>query len=83
MNPIKHIPWKFIESDYITDSNGAYVAEGVNDQTAAFIVRAVNSHDELLSALKACHPPADQEKHKDYSGACAACKAISKAEAHQ
>jgi hypothetical protein len=34
---------------------------------------------ELLEALKACHPPAQQEKHANYAGACGACVAIANA----
>lgn len=55
---------------------------------AEFIVRAVNSHEELLESLKACvammdyedADPAEQFKHSNWTGYKAAVAAISKAE---
>lgn len=49
-------PWTTFQSQgengAITDGNGNVIAEGLTEENAAFIVRAVNSHEALLEAAK-------------------------------
>ena len=64
-------PW-FIDEDengdrIIVDSleGGLIIARQPNEANAAFIVRAVNSHEELLEAMKNCLEYDNKEIIKD------------------
>lgn len=57
MTNIKHTPWAYNEvpqahKTNVEDSTGAIVARVRSEENAAFIVRAVNCHDELVHALQ-------------------------------
>ncbi len=78
-------PWKFEnrdEDNYLAGPEGQFVISLVGSpddedkENAAFIVRAVNAHEELLKRLKECY---EKLEFKGYSNASVE-KAIAKAE---
>lgn len=51
-------PWEFDkEHSAIIDKNGMGIAGNVDDADAAYIVKAVNCHEELVEALQAIMRP--------------------------
>lgn len=68
-NQISPLPWAIgPEHDYeIYDAKGDYLAlmmdarDGDDEANAAFIVKAVNSHDKLVAALRKAHEVIESE----------------------
>lgn len=53
--PHTPLPWYLSSDGRGIIRNGKRFAEAYTKEDAAFIARAVNSHEELLEALKSCH----------------------------
>ena len=53
MSNTKHTPTPWSDNgNEIIDARGAVVGGAVTDKDAAFMIRACNSHDQLVSALR-------------------------------
>lgn len=77
-------PWEFDGNcgGYITES-GDRIARAYARGDAKFIVRAVNSHADMLAALKACVISyGDENPDDDWTAIRKARAAIAKAEGH-
>lgn len=83
MSDSKHAPtpWQWIDTGILTDAQGDEVDTCClyDEADAAFIIRAVNAHDELVAALHGLLHIADalEESHEplsdDGANCCMAC----------